>query len=166
MIKKNNLCGSQAGWGNKTLSLENIVSYSELFGIDPSWLITGQGDPCTEYGCKALEEKILAEQERCGQTGELDAYAIPTISFEQKYSMVNISVLKKILLQMLPILKQTPEANMEESLDFGFDLYNKIIVTNADGDERAKIIGVCLESFSKGLGIRITDELLKNVAFY
>ena len=54
---------------------------------------------------------------------------------------------------------------MEESLDFCFDLYNKIIATNADGEERSKIIDVCLESFFKGLGIRIADELLRNVAF-
>ena len=100
-----------------------------------------------------------------GQTGELSAYAIPTISLEHKYSMVNTSVLKKILLQLLPILKQIPETNMEESLDFCFDLYNKIIATNADGEERSKIIDVCLESFFKGLGIRIADELLRNVAF-
>ena len=156
---------SQHENGKRTLSLENIISYSELFKVDPTWLITGQGDPCGEYGSKELEEKILAEQERLGQTGELDAYAIPTISLEHKYSMVNTSVLKKILLQLLPVLKQIPEPNMEESLDFCFDLYNKIIVTNADGEERSRIIGVCLESFFKGLGIRITDELLRKVAF-
>ena len=83
---------SQHENGKRTLSLENIVGYSELFKVDPTWLITGQGDPCGEYGSKELEEKILTEQERLGQTGELSAYAIPTISLEHKYSRVNTSV--------------------------------------------------------------------------
>lgn len=138
---------SQHENGKRTLSLENIINYSDLFKIDPAWLITGQGDPCKEHECRELEDKILAEQERMGQTGELDAYAIPAISLEHKYSMVNTPVLKKILLQLLPALKQIPETKIEESLDFCFDLYNKIIVTNADGEERARIIGVCLDSF-------------------
>ena len=156
---------SQHENGKRTLSLENIISYSELFKVDPTWLITGQSDPCGEYGTKELEEQILAEQERWGQTGELDAYAIPIISLEHQYSTVNTHVLKKIILQLLPILKQIPESNMEESLDFCFDLYNKIIATNADEEERTRIISVCLESFFKGLGIRITDEFLMKVSF-
>lgn len=148
----------------RALSLENILSYAEIFKVDPVWLITGQGDPCGEFGRGELEEKILAEQERLGQTGELDTYAIPMISSDHRYSMINVEILKNILLQLLPIIKHISSENMEESLNFCFELYNRIIATNAEKEERTKIIMVCLESFLKGLGIRLTNEELKKVA--
>lgn len=153
---------SQHENGKRVLTLENIVYYAGILNIEPTWLVTGQGNPCGEYE-NQLEEKILEEQQRFIDTKKLNESAIPMLSMEKNFSFINTMVFKNILLEIIPLLKQINESNIEEMLDFCFELYNRIIVTQADNAERLKIIRVCLESFFKGLGIRVTDELLRNV---
>ena len=155
---------SQHENGKRALSIENIINYAEVIKVDPSWLITGEGNPCGSYSDKQLEKIILEEQDRLESTGELDAMAIPLIDVENRYSSVNIHVFKKILEELLPLLKNTPDSKTEDAINFCFDLYNIIVATNVNGNERVKIVRICLESFFKGLGINVTEELLRNVA--
>lgn len=155
---------SQHENGKRLLSIEHIMFYSDLIDLDPIWLITGQGGPCGKNRNLDLEEKIFLEQERLFNTGELDAESLPFITFEHKYSNVNVVLLKKILQELLPLLKGVPNSKIEDSINFCFDLYNRILATNAEGKERIKLIRICLESFFNGLGIRVTDEILRNIA--
>ena len=150
--------------GSRALTLENVANYARLLKVDPAWLITGRGSPCGEYHEKDLEDKILLEQERLTKTGELHAAAIPLISEINKYSNVDIPVFKKILQELLPLLKNIPDPKIDDSIDFCFLLYNKVIVANAEGDDRVQLIKLCFESFFKGLEIRITEEFLEKIA--
>ena len=150
--------------GNRALTLENVATYAKLLNVDPAWLMTWRGSPCGEDYDKDLEDKILLEQERMIKQGELHAAATPLISEKNMYSNVNIPVFKKVLQELLPLLKDIPDPNINDVIDFCFDLYNKIIVTNAEGDDRIHLIKLCFASFFKGLEIRITEESLKNIA--
>ena len=151
--------------GKRMLSIENIIHYAELTDVDPAWLMTGKGNPCGEkLNQSDLEEKILIEQEKLEKIGELESSAIPLISIEKKYSNVNIHIFKRILNILLPLLKDIPDSKIEDVVNFCFDLYNRILATNADGADREKLIKIGFESFFKGLGMRITDEFLRNIA--
>lgn len=151
--------------GKRVLSLENIIHYADLTNVDAAWLMTGRGNPCGEkFNHNGLEERILAEQENLEKVGAIDVSAIPLVSMERKFSNVNIHVFRKILNILLPLLKDIPDPKIEDVVDFCFDLYNRIIATNADGAEREKLIKIGFDSFFKGLGIRITDEFLRNIA--
>lgn len=150
--------------GKRMLSIENIIHYAELTNVDPAWLMTGKGNPCGEKPNQSdLEEKILAEQGKLEKVGELDVSAIPLVSMEKKYSSVNIHVFKRILNVLLPLLKDIPDSKIEDVVDFCFDLYNRIVATNADGPDREKLIKIGFESFFKGLGLRISDDFIRNV---
>lgn len=155
---------SQHENGRRMLSIENIINYAELTNVDPAWLMTGRGNPCGEILNQSdLEQKILVEQEKLEKMGELDAGAIPLISMEKKYSNVNIYIFKKILNMLLPLLKDIPDSRNEDVVNFCFDLYNKIVATNVDEAEREKLIKIGFESYFKGLGVRVTEEFLKNI---
>jgi hypothetical protein len=155
---------SQHENGKRMLSVENIIHYSELTNVDPAWLMTGRGNPCGErLNQSDLEEKILAEQEKLEKTGAIDVIAVPLVSMEKKYSNVNIHIFKRILNVLLPLLKDIPDSKIEDVVDFCFDLYNRIVATNADGPDREKLIKIGFESFFKGMGIRITDEFIRNI---
>lgn len=150
--------------GKRSLSIENLLNYAHITKVDPAWLLTGQGNPCGEYGDKELENKILIEQAKMENTGKLMANQIPQIELEQLYSRVNIAIFKRILQELLPLIKNIPDSKSEEVINFCFELYNRIISTNVEGEERAKFIRICLESFFNGLGLRIKDETLNNVS--
>jgi transcriptional regulator with XRE-family HTH domain len=150
--------------GKRSLSIENLLNYADLTRVDPAWLLTGQGNPCGEYGDKDLENQILKEQARLENTGKLKSNQIPQIELAQLYSRVNIAIFKKILQELLPLIKNIPESKSDEVINFCFELYNRIISTNVEGEERAKFIRICLESFFNGLGLRIKDETLDKVS--
>ncbi|MBA2648730.1 MAG: helix-turn-helix transcriptional regulator [Legionella sp.] len=154
---------SQHENGKRSLSLENIVNYATLCHVDPAWLITGQGDPC-ENDLKYLQDKIFLEQERLEHIGELESNAIPSLSLEDRFSFVNVSLFKKILLAFFETLNDNPKFKVEEVLEFCFDLYNKILSTNATGEEQSRIILVCIDSFFKGLGVRNNDKTINKTA--
>lgn len=150
--------------GKRSLSIENLLNYATLTRVDPAWLLTGQGNPCGEYGDKDLENLILKEQMRLENTGKLVSNSIPQIALERLYSRVNITIFKKILQELLPLIKNIPESTSEEIIHFCFELYNRIISTNVEGEERAKFIRICLESFFSGLGLRIKDHTLGKIS--
>lgn len=150
--------------GKRALSLENIIMYSEIFHVETIWLITGIGNPCNEdEKYFELEKKILLEQKRLEELGEIDATPIPVINFCKKYSFVDINIFRKILNLIIPILKNIPDSKTDEVIEFCFELYNKIISSDLNDGEQEQLIKIGFESFFKGLGIRINDEILKQI---
>lgn len=164
-VEKNSIASTtywQHESGKRALSIENLFNYSEILNIDPSWLLTGNGNPCGEYGDKKIEQNILEQQEALGRQGKLIAKAIPSISLENQYSNINIGIFKKILQELIPLLNNVPPSKTDEVINFSFDLYNRIVTTDVDDKERVKLIQICIESFFSGLGIRLADETLAN----
>lgn len=155
---------SQHERGVRALSIENLINYAALTKIDPSWLLTGEGNPCESEDFPDLEKRIIEEQEKLWRKGELDASMIPLASFEKRYSNVNVILLKKILEEILPLLKEIPASKTSDAIEFCFDLYNKIITTNSNDQEKENLVRICLESFFKGLGIIVNKEVVLKVA--
>lgn len=150
--------------GKRALSLDNIIMYSEIFHVETIWLITGIGNPCNQdEKYFELEKKILFEQRRLEELGEIDATPVPVISFCKKYSFVDMNIFRKILNLIIPILKNIPDSKTNEVIEFCFELYNKIISSDLNDGEQEQLIKIGFESFFKGLGIRINDEILKQI---
>ncbi|HCC3261897.1 helix-turn-helix transcriptional regulator [Legionella pneumophila serogroup 1] len=155
---------SQHENGKRALSLEHILFYAELLQINHVWLITGQGSPTGNERRISVEEKIYEEQEKLHASGEFDADEIPLISLDRQYSTVNTRLLKTIFQELLPLLKDVPKTRIEDVVIFCFELYNRVLTTNVNEQDKLKLIRSCLESFFNGLGIRVTDEILRNIA--
>ena len=148
----------------RALSIENLLNYAELTNVDPAWLLTGEGNPCGIDGNKEVEQKILDEIIKSSKKGEIELNQTPQITLENKFSNVNVVVLRNIFLELLPLLKYIPNVKMEEAINFCFDLYNKIISVDTDDKGKSDLIRMCLESFFKGMGVNITDELIEKIA--
>jgi hypothetical protein len=137
--------------GKRPLSIEQLFHYSTLTFVEPAWLLTGQGNPCTDGNNKAMEQKILEDQEKFSSHGELVANAIPLISDKDRFVYVNMSLFKAILHEIIPFILKGANFHIEESIHFCFDLYNRVITLDAKEDERIKIIQIGLKSFFDGL---------------
>lgn len=155
---------SQHERGERTLTLENVAYYAALLKLEPSWLITGKGSPCEKYADQELEKRILIAQEEMIKNGELQVVDTPIISAECHYSMINSFVFGKTLEQLVPLLRLIPDSKVSDAVNFCFEIYNRIVATNAEGDDKIDLIKLCFESFIKGLGIRNTEDFLKNNA--
>lgn len=150
--------------GNRSLTLENIANYAKLLNVDIAWLITGRGSPSGNIYSQELEEKILFEQDQMIKRGELQATLAPVISEKNKYSTIDVPVFRKILEELMPLLRSIPEPKDSDAVQFCFELYNKIIATNADETVRIDLIRLCFDSFFKGLEIMDMENSLKHYA--
>lgn len=148
----------------RAMSIENITQYASMMNVDPIWLITGHGLAYQDKNFSHLNKLIFDEQERLIFQGELIAVETPLISLNNYYSYVNMDLFKKILIELIPYLKQLPDTETERVTEFCFDLYNSIVTTNSDANERKKLIKISLESFFKGIDIRVMDEFLNKIA--
>lgn len=149
---------SQHERGERVLTLENVGYYSNILNIDPAWLLTGKGNPCGHQANENLEKQIILAQEQMINTGELDATEIPIINSENNYATINVLVFRKILEQLIPLLRFIPDPKNSDAVDFCFEIYNRIITTNADENDRIMLIKFCFDSFFKGLEMGIKDD--------
>lgn len=150
--------------GNRTLTIENIFYYSKLLNLNPAWLITGKDSPCGDVYNEQLEKKILEEQEILFKKNELSSTVIAVILETNKHSTIDTKLFKNVLIELVRLLKQIPNAQSNEAVSFCFEVYNRIVATNAEGNDRIDLIKLCFESFIKGLGIRNMEDFLKNNA--
>lgn len=155
---------SQHESGKRALSIENLFNYAALLNIEPAWLMIGQGYPCNQKKTDLLELKIFELQDEMASKGEIDLSATPFIEWDKKLSFVNIELLKKILNELLPLLKTIPDKHTKDAVDFCFDLYNKLISIQADGEEKEKLVRICIDSFFKGIGCHLSSDVSKKVA--
>ena len=132
--------------GKRPLSIEQLFYYAELTGVEPVWLLTGNGNPCSNPDNKQMEQTILQEQEKFGCSGELVANAIPLVSDQDRFSYVNMKLFKMIILDSIPLIKNIADAHIAEAVDFCFELYNRIITLDAKDEERIKVIKIGLKS--------------------
>lgn len=140
--------------GKRPLSIEQLYTYAALTYVEPIWLLTGEGNPCSTLENKQMEQKILQAQEKLGGSGALPAVPIPLIADQDRFSYVNMQLFRIIILEIAPLLKQITDDQVTEAMDFCFDLYNRIITLDARDEERIKVIKIGLKSFFDGLGVR------------
>lgn len=156
---------SQHERGERALTLENVAYYSDLFKIEPGWLVTGKGNPCQAYmNNKELEARILHDQEEMIKNGELQAIENPIITAESTYSLINSFAFGETLKQLIPLLRSLPNSKVSDAVDFCFEVYNRIVATNVDGNDRIELIKLCFESFIKGLGLINMEDFLEHNA--
>lgn len=100
---------SQHERGERALTLENMAYYSKILKIDPAWLMTGKGSPCGYGAGDDLEKEILFAQEQMINNGEMDAAEIPIINADTHSATINTLVFRKILTELIPLLRYIPD---------------------------------------------------------
>ena len=94
--------------------------------------------------------------------GKIAAVKAPLIDPRQAISAIEFGLFRQILMTLIPLIKELNKPN-EEIIDFCFDIYNKIVTTNADSDLRKLLIHMCLQSYLKGLEAKKIDEIFGKV---
>lgn len=153
---------SQHESGKRALSVENLCNYAEILNIEPSWLILGYGDPCNHKKSN-LESIILEIQDKMVSTGEINLPPVPLIEKDKKLSFINIDLLQQILNELLPLLKTIPNKHIKDAVSFCFDLYNKLIAVQSEGEEKKKLIKICIDSFFHGIGSYLDNNISKKI---
>lgn len=153
---------SQHENGKRSLNIENLINYAQKLKVTPCWLLTGQGYPCESESDETLEKRILEIQVESKE--EICSNEVPLISFQRKYSLLEISLLKKIMQEFIPFYKKLPDYRMLDAIDFCFELYNRVVLINGSEEERTKLIRICLDSFLIGLKILYPNELDEKIS--
>lgn len=149
--------------GKRSLNIESLINYSTILKIEPTWLLTGEGSPCNTISNKKFESRILEEIDKIENHAGIVVHVAPLISDEHQYSTVNIGLLKKILLSLMPLMTKIPDCKKSESIEFCLDLYNKIISSNSTGAERINLIKISLDSYFSGMGVKVSESTIKNL---
>lgn len=143
---------SQHENGKRSLTAEQIMFYSHILSLEPSWLLTGLGHPCPtsqdKINRKAYIEKSIIELQ---QANELPILKNIQISAEDNSAVVNMILFKKILVKAI---KELSEKNLgihaNELVMFCIDIYNNIEFLVADEFEKERIIDLSINSMLRG----------------
>tara|TARA_B100000674_G_scaffold46656_1_gene32290 strand:- start:2435 stop:2956 length:522 start_codon:yes stop_codon:yes gene_type:complete len=126
----------------RSLSLQNLLSYSSVLGVDPGWLLTGRGSPIEKPSLDVFKEKRIFDRVReLESKGLIVSPKAAIIEEDKKISFVDRKLLKKVLLNIVPILKDNQEYKTnEEIIDFCFQIYNAIAMSNIDHPACANLL--------------------------
>lgn len=156
---------SQHETGKRQINIDTLVKYAELISVNPSWLVSGKGPvcpPCAEN--RDIEKNISSKIEKLEQNGTIPAVEAPLI-YDDRISYVDIGLLKKIISQIIPILKESNSTiDNVKIVEFCFDVYNKLIITTVDDETKKVLIELCISSFFKGVSIDSKQDLTEKIA--
>ena len=161
--KKHNIAPStysQHETGKRLLSIESLLSYGETMEVNPSWILTGEGPPCfANTGDNDRESKILKAIRSLEEAGEIRA-APGALITNARYSNIDIMLFKSLLLAIIPFLKNfNDNIAHEHFIDFSFQVYNQVVMTNVDSKTKRALIEISVQSFFKGMEASRVKEI-------
>lgn len=156
---------SQHETTKRSINIESLMQYANALDINPAWLLTGQGSPCTDTGDNGERGKrILDVIDKLEKMGAIEASKAPLIESQQVISYIHTELFRNILVHIVPLIKEHPEPKSnEEIVDFLFDMYNKVVMSNVDDKSRQLLIRMCIESFFKGLKSSTASQIADKV---
>ncbi|OGO93783.1 MAG: hypothetical protein A3F41_06785 [Coxiella sp. RIFCSPHIGHO2_12_FULL_44_14] len=154
---------SQHETGKRLLSVENLIAYSESLNINPGWTLTGEGPPCINQDLEK-ENRILQEIKSLEKKGLIPTSRGPIIT-GTRYTNIDIMAFKNILSVMIPLLKETTgTATNEQLIDFSFEIYNQIVIMDAEPEVKRALIGMSINSFFKGMKAKKIGGMVNKIA--
>lgn len=157
---------SQHETGKRGITIDQMLEYSSLLGVNPAWLLTGQGNPSnTRSELEPIDIDLLKEVSALELSGEIEAVIPPVVDRSSLISCVNIALLESIMYNAVSLLKNTDEeVDLKAFISFCFDLYNQLISVNASEDEMKSLLDMSVGSFFSGLSARKKDAFVKKIA--
>jgi len=133
---------SQHETGKRSINAELIINYSSYFQINPYWLLTGNGEPFFGNGQK--DRKAILERENFSIS--------PKVNDQQnKYSQIDLALLKKILLAAEPLFEdKSLQLSYAGLINHCFEIYDTVSTLAAETEEKEKIINLTLSTIKHG----------------
>lgn len=133
---------SQHETGKRSINAELIINYSSILKVDPSWMLTGNGDPF--FGAIDQEKKVIIEQE---------SFSLSQQHSEKSgtYKLIDTDLLKSVLFAVAPLLDdKSINLSYQELITYCFDVYDIVSTLTADSTEKEKIINLTISSLKRG----------------
>jgi transcriptional regulator with XRE-family HTH domain len=161
---KNNIPEStynQYETGKRQFNAESIIEFTQLLGVNPNWLLTGQLPP---YINSDYHKEKLLYQELENNFGQETESLFEDISIDQKahYVIINLPLLKTVLSEIFAFIRYAPNLSyilsIEELINYIFDIYNNVISTFADEKTQYKMIQLAISSLNRSLGSSMVHQ--------
>ncbi|GEM_PF-1698114 len=157
---------SQHENGERSLTAEQLLYYSDNLEISPGWLLTGLGHPCptsrNKIKQKAFIDLAVAELQK---ESKLPILKNLQISVDDNAALVNMDLLSKIFtiaIKALPLNESKVQA--DELLNFCIEIYNNVEFLLTNEQEKSKIIKLSINSMLRGNKIFPEDNSEKKVS--
>lgn len=143
---------SQHENGKRSLTADQIMHYSNLLSIEPSWLLTGLGHPCPLSNDKTMRKEFIDKEISLLQSlEELPINKNIQISADDNSAVVNMVLFSKILIAAIKeLVVNNLHIEAEELVKFCIEMYNNIEFLNADDNEKNTIINFSIKSMLIG----------------
>lgn len=138
--------------GNRSLTAELIIYYTDLLCLDPGWLLTGYGYPCPLDKNKNMRKKIIDEEIKKLQEGnKLLRVPHTQILSDDTSASINMELFKLILITAFKaVMEKKLSIEAEELINFCIDVYNNVDILSVPMNEKEKIIELSLKSMLRG----------------
>ena len=150
---------SQHELGKRSLNADTLMKYSALCAINPSWLLTGAGQPYLSKNTS--KEKLLFSN-----LEPISNAVSPTLDLciqKDGISTVDMALFVEIIQRVVRhTQKQCINLGVSELIEFCIDVYNGVIATSADEANKETMIDLSVSSLQRGAKqhIEIKRELL------
>lgn len=133
---------SQRETGKRPLSIEHVIEYSQVLGVDAGWLLTGKGE------ARSSQPRVVSDATEAPAT----VTPLEREIMRERVSMVNMPLFCDILEQILTI-SNDPEVELTDAelIEFAVDIYNSIVTTSADDPSRQAMIRLSVTSLKRGI---------------
>ena len=120
---------SQHENGKRALGADMLMQYSQLLGVSPGWLLSGE-DASADLPMMTLD--LLPIQ----------ADAIAT---------VDMTLFSQVLLRLVPVVAQYElRISHQDIVEFALDVYNGVIITSAGKEDKLAMVDLSIASLKRG----------------
>jgi transcriptional regulator with XRE-family HTH domain len=143
---------SQHENGKRSLTAEQIIYYADKLDIAASWLLTGQGHPCSlSSNMNQRKEKIEIEVIQYQLLNKLPQLKNAYVEINNNAAVVNMELFSEIITSAITALtsKNLPILS-KELVSFCIDIYNNIEFLEVSHKEKIKIIDLSINSMLRG----------------
>jgi len=143
---------SQHENGNRALTSEWFIKYGKLLEIEPGWLLTGHGYPCSRLSDTQSRKEFIENEIKQFQTKNILPFVeLSPVKITDKYAIINMELFCKILIPAIEALNSKEIlANVSDIIIFCLDLYSTIESLNIAVSEKEKFIHFNIDAVLKG----------------